>query len=486
MVRISRSFIKGSLIYTLIGSLPMASAILLIPFYMADLSMANFGALSIYMAFSLLIQLLVNYSFDASLYIHYHEYKSDPPKLASFISSAFVFMLLSGGILLISFELIGDWVFARFFSDKDLSFHPYGQLAVLGGICQAIFKVHSNLLQTREKPETFFWANLFVFSGIAIFTIAGLQYYPQTLMGPLGGRLLALALAAVWVLFRIFKAYKIQFNFRLLTASFSFNFYTFIYQLQQWLINYFDRVLMLYFIPLTSVGVYDFALKALIAIEFFMNGLHSSFFPKVVKEVMSQSLKTTTTNINRYYHGLIAAVMVVVSISVLIIPHLIEWLADHFHRPEYKLSISLVPYIAAWYLIKVVRNYFGFPYSVLKYTKPLPVIYTITTIIKLAGVVIVIRNFGLVGIILISMFGSAIEVLLLHYQIKKKFNFHFNKLKILIAPLLLVLIFIGGEFLLNSVDQNLRHAGYFISCLIILMGIYKNEFKYIKPFQILK
>lgn len=453
---------------------------------MADLSMANFGALSIYMAFSLLIQLLVNYSFDASLYIHYHEYKSEPEKLASFISSAFVFMLLSGVILLISFTLIGDWVFIKFLDGKELSFHPYGQLALLGGICQAIFKVHSNLLQTREKPETFFWANLFVFSGIAIFTIAGLHYYPQSLIGPLGGRLLALALAAVWVLFRIFKAYKIQFNFRLLTASFSFNFYTFIYQLQQWLINYFDRVLMLYFIPLTSVGVYDFALKALIAVEFFMNGLHSSFFPKVVKEVMSQSLKTTTTNINRYYHGLIAAVMVVVSISILVVPHLIEWLADHFDKPEYKLSIALVPFIAAWYLIKVVRNYFGFPYSVLKYTKPLPVIYTVTTIIKLAGIIIFIKDFELIGVLLISMFGSAIEVLLLHLQIKRKFNFHFNKFKMLLAPLMLVIILLLGEFLLAAVDQNLRHIGYFIACILILMLVYKNDFKYIKLFQILK
>ena len=96
-MRISKSFIKSSLIYTVAGMLPMASAIILLPFYIENLSTADYGALSIYLAFSLFIQILTTYSFDTSLYIHFHEFKHDPAKLSSFISSAFVLMLMIGG-----------------------------------------------------------------------------------------------------------------------------------------------------------------------------------------------------------------------------------------------------------------------------------------------------------------------------------------------------------------------------------------------------
>ena len=81
----------------------MASALILLPFYIQYLSTEVYGALQIYLAFSLLVQILVTFSFDTSVYIHYHEFKNDPKKLSVFISSAFVFMLLIGAVISVFF-----------------------------------------------------------------------------------------------------------------------------------------------------------------------------------------------------------------------------------------------------------------------------------------------------------------------------------------------------------------------------------------------
>src|SRR5690606_12013974 len=96
VLRIGKKFLKSSVIYTVAGSLPMASALILLPFYVEHLSTSDFGALSIYFAFSYFVQLLTTYSFDTSLYVHYHEFKKEPLRLASFTSSSFLFMLLIG------------------------------------------------------------------------------------------------------------------------------------------------------------------------------------------------------------------------------------------------------------------------------------------------------------------------------------------------------------------------------------------------------
>src|SRR5687768_16493468 len=109
----------------------MASALILLPFYVTYLSTSDFGALSIYLGFSYFIQLLATYSFDTSLYIHFHEYKHDERKLNAFVSSAFVFMLLIGSMVGLTFSLFGDLVFRNIFTEQSISFQPYGFMAAI-------------------------------------------------------------------------------------------------------------------------------------------------------------------------------------------------------------------------------------------------------------------------------------------------------------------------------------------------------------------
>lgn len=457
----------------------MVSGLLLVPFYMVNLTTDNFGALSIYLAFSLLVQLLVTYSFDASLYIHYHEFKDDKPKLSAFVSSAFVLMLLIGLAISLLVLPAGGFIVNAIFSKKDIAFFPNGWLALGGGIFQALFKVHSNFLQSREKPETFFWANLTLFSFIVIFTLAGLNLFPQTLIGPLGGRLLALSLASVWVLIRIFREFGFHFDLPLLGTSFSFNFYSFIYQLQQWVINYFDRMLMVLYLPLSDAGIYDFAIKALVGVELIMNGLHSAIIPKVIKLVNLKERKGTSIEINRYYHGFIAAVMIVVCGAIWLVPVAIEWLSTYLNRPAYLLSVTIVPYIAILYIARTVRLFFGLPYSILKYTKPLPVIYAVVSAVKIGGMILFVPGMGIQGVILSTAASIVMEILLLYFMSKNRFEFKFNASKILIAPISVIIVVFAGESFLRY-NPSFLHFVYCLACGLVLFMIYRAELKNLK------
>lgn len=482
MVRISTKFIKSSLLYTVAGSLPMASAMLLVPFYMTSLTTAQFGALSIYLVLSLLVQLLVTYSYDTSLYVHYHEYKHDHHKLSQFVSSAFILMLMIAGASLLLLSALGQLFSNFFFHKADNRFFPNGIWAIVGGALQAIFKVHSNLLQSREKQETYFWSNLFLFGGIVGFSIIGLKAFPHSLLGPLAGRAIALALAASWALIRIKNEFGIHFNIKALSESFAFNFYSFVYQIQQWVINYFDRVIMLLYIPLADVGIYDFSIKCLIGIELFMNGLHSSFLPKVARVLVPQEVKGTTPEVNRYYNGYIASMMVVVSLSIIALPILIDVVADYLQRPAYKQSVEWIPYLAVLYLVRSIRLFFGLPYSILKYTKPLPFIYLIVACCKIGGVFLLAHRWGLMGVVLSSYVSVFVEVILLYASSKDRFQFNFNSNKILIAPLSLFLIVVVLETVMST-RISLLHGGYFLVCVCALFFIYKRDLKSIKVFS---
>lgn len=481
MVRISKSFIKSSLIYTIAGAMPMASAIILLPFYLHFLSTETFGALSIYFVFSLLTQILVMYGFDSSVYIHFHEYKNDASKLSSFISSAFMFMLMlsigAGAIL-----FVGGSIFFKL-ADINISFYPYGVASIGSGIFQALLKVHSNLAQSRQMATLYFWSNVLCFALIVVFTIVGLELFPDTLLGPVVGRFLASFIVGSWVLVRIFREFGLYFNFQLLRSSFSFNNYLFIYQILQWIINYFDRVIMTLFLSLESVGIYDFTVKCLLIIEFFVGGVHNSILPRVIGIVAPMPVKRTTVEVNRYYHGLTALIILFVCLSILFFPIVI----DFFGEDEYQETVKYLPYAALIYLLRSLRFYFLFPYNVIKYSKPLPFIYFVVAIVKIALMMVLIPKLEIYGVIISSLVAGLMEVILIRVGIKGKFDYKINILKMIYVPaLLFFLIGLLEFFLQDIVNRDLLHIAYLLLGILVLWWAYRMEIKHLSLKQMFK
>lgn len=459
--------------------LPMASAVILFPLYIHNLTTEAYGALVIYMTFTLLVQILATFSFDTSVYIHYHELKGDKKKLSVFISSAFVFMIMSGVFITVLLSIAGNFLFSVALPDRNISFYPYGLASVGSAVLQAIFRVHGMLLQSREKPKVFFWSNVLSFSLLALCIIVGFEIYPNSLAGPILGRLAASVIPAVWALTRIFREFGFHWDFGWLKSSFSFNAYTFIYQLQQWVINQFDRVLMVFFLTLSDVGIYDFALKCLIPVELLMNSLHSSFYPKVVSAVTAQTKKESTPGVNRYYYGLTAVVMLLVSGSMLVLPWVIELFVV---KPEYHDAIRYIPYVGVVYFFKCARLFFVVPYGILKYSKPLPVIYLVVSLLKVLLTIALVGVMNIYGVILASAISGLVELFIVRRNLRNVFEFRFNSVKMIFVPLSLLLLIIVLEPTLGLLYPNVVHAFYLISCGGLLWWAYRNELELINPF----
>ncbi|MFM9075502.1 MAG: lipopolysaccharide biosynthesis protein [Bacteroidota bacterium] len=477
---ISKSFIKRGFIYTVAGALPLMSAVILLPFYLAWLPAEVYGGLSLYLAFSLFIQVLVSYSFDTSIYIHYHEFKSDPAKLGGFIVSVFLFILGAGLLCSLLFAILGNLIFGLGFTDSRMAFFPYGMMSVGTGIVQAIFKVYTYLLQSREKPDTFLWANLIYFGLIAGLTIGGLHFFPGTLDGPVGGRLIAGGVLSIWVLWRVRREFGFRPDFTLLRSTFGFNNYSFIYQLLQWVINYTDRFVLVLFLPLSAVGIYDLAVKCLLVIELLLNGAHSSFYPRVVSEVMQQENKTTSQVINRYYHGLTAMVMLLAATGILVLPFAASFLpADS----DYRTIIPWFPLVALVYLLKPMRTYFGMPYGILKLTRPLPIYYLVVSGVKLILMFMLIKPLGISGVVIAGIMAGVVEILLLKQGLQNRFTFRFNFFKIVLAPVLLLIMVTVMEPVLGGTQPILAHSLYLLFATGLLVFIYRNELRPLLPFN---
>lgn len=469
---ITKSFIKSSIIYTMAGALPMANAVLLLPFYLHYLPAQDFGALALYLSFSIVVQIIVTYSFDASLYLYFHDFKRDPQKLAVLVSSSFTFIVLLGIAVSVILWATGGVLFHYFFGGRGLDFYPYGVFSVVTAVFQSVFKVNNSLLQSREKPVLFLWSNLLSFLLVAGFTIAGLKVFPNTLMGPVGGRMLAFVISGLWVLARIYKEFGIHFNLSLLRTTFAYNSYQCIYQLQQWVINYFDRILIAAIISMTDLGVYDFTIKCLLVLDFVISGIFNSFFPKILSHSSDQALAGSSIEINRYYHGLTAAIMIMVSGTILVLPVLITVLVK---KPGYSESVDFVPYASLVFLLRGMKFFFGLPYNTMKHSKPLPVIFMIVAVGKVAVSYLLIKQFGIYGAIAATVMAAGGEVVLLWLWMRAKFAYFFNPLKLIIGPLLLMVTVLVSEPLLHFSFPWQAHLGYVLLTCLLLVWLYRKE-----------
>jgi O-antigen/teichoic acid export membrane protein len=455
----------------------MASQIILLPFYLNYLSPAMLGVFSIYTGFSLLVQIFATYSFDSSIYTFFHDYKNDPRKLNIFLSSSFNFILIVGLVISLILSFVGPWIFDQLFSNGRISFYPYGFVSVFSGIFQAPFKVNSSLLQTQEKSTEFLKSNVILFFLIALFTIVGLILFPNTMIGPVVGRLIAVAMSGFWVLRRIYNQFGFHFDFVLIRKTFGFNHPSLLYQIPQWFNNYYDRILMTRYLPMSQIGVYDLAVKCLNGLELILIGFNGSFYPKVLGIVVLQKEKQSTQEINRYYNGLSAVAIILVMFGILVLPWVIELLVFFMGKTDYLLVLPIIPLIAVTYLVRSFRLYSAMPYAALKHMKPLPVYYTIVIIVKLGLMALLLQRFGIIGAIYSTWIGYLFEILILYFGIQKKFVFNFNKVKLIIAPSIVGLVIIISELNIRNVNSNLLHAGYSVLAGLVLWWSYRNELK---------
>lgn len=472
---ISARFIKSSLIYTVAGALPMASAIILLPFYIKSLSVELYGVLSLYLALTLICQILITFTFDTSIYIKFQELRHDPVGLRKYLSSVYAWMLLAGVILVSVSAAIGPIIFSQWVKLEGTHFFPYGFLSVATAVFQSMFKVHTSLLQAKEEPTKFFWSNLLSFSLIAVLTVAGLSWAPNSLFGPIGGRFLAVALSGTWALSGIIKNYGWHVHWGSLRSTRSFNVSSLIYQVQQWVINYLDRPILFLLVSLQTLGIYDFAFKCLLLIDLIMVGLHNSFYPRVIQTVMAQESKHTSVEVNRYYHGLIAVTMLLVTGAILVFPILGY---TGIIRQGYEGAFAIIPYLAVTYLLKSVRYYFNFPYGALQYAQPLPGYYLFVTAVKFLLIFLLVPQWGIPGLVGAALTSSLLELLLLKHGLRSRFEFQFNAGKILIAPLFMAAVILANEVLFTQ--KWLAHLINMGVAISILLWLYRHEIRFLK------
>lgn len=463
---ISKSFLKSSIIYTIGGALPMASGLILLPFYTNLLSDLQFTQVAFYISVSLLMQILFSYSIESYFGIEYSKLVHQPTKQKEFIGTISILLLIIGIVLLCLSAITGNYFFGLVFNpDFQMDFWPYGFLSVLTAFFNSYFKASTNTLIYLKKSNLFFIVNLINFIATLFFSISGLYLFPDTIIGPIFGRLISGII--IFFLGQFIFVHNGCFVFRKEFMNDLKSFCTpyVIYVTLIWLLSYTDRYMLQEFIPNTDLNTYDLVLKCFFGIEFLQNSLTAIIFPKVYEIWSTQDNLHTTTETNRYFNVFTALNILLLILFCITIPFLYKILIQN---PKFYESEKYIGVLAAGYGLRSVLYFYLSTILFSKNISLLLKIFGITAVLQLILTFFCIRMYGFMGAIYTGLTVKVIQIILSYLMTNRIFNYNFNRIKIIGIPLLFLIINILFFYLSNEYSITL----YIIQFLLFLVLFY--------------
>jgi O-antigen/teichoic acid export membrane protein len=438
---ISKKFFAHSLIYTIVGALPLATPILLLPLYTAVLYEGQVGEIALYTAFGFVIQVIANFSLDGSVRTFYLDYQNHEKQLKEYISTVYLMLIGIGGISLIMFSVLGE---LSFMSILHLPFFPFGFLSLLSGILNSFFKTYTGLLITQQRAVRFFYINIGQFLLTILFIGGGLYLFPHTLWGPIAGRF-----GAVFILFLItltffIQEYGIRFRYIYLHKMWKFCINMTLYSISAWILLYLDRYILNHYLDTGKVGIYDFATKCVAPIELLVIGLCNAIMPKVYQAWKTQDITHTNTEINRYFNVMTFVTLFSIALAMVLLPILIPFVVK---KQVFYQSFEYIPYLATSYVFLPLLSIFYYTLLYLKRTDIMNYYFAFCAVLQIILNPVMISKYGVHGAIATVIIMKFLMMATFYWGSKKYFQFYFNWVKLFYLPLLfLFIVIIAGYF----------------------------------------
>ena len=472
---VSKSFIKSSVTYTVIGALPFASSILLLPFYGNKnlLSTDDFGLLAIFIILSELARILFSFSAESFLgntYIHYRNSKADEKK---FLGTSFLFLITYGSLLTILLGMSGNIMFGIFYPNKHFDFFPFGLISLITGFFNGIFKAYTSHLIFRENPSPYFWSNTLHFTIVVIVSIGGLYLFPQSLIGPIWGRFMGALATFVWATVFFLKHGSFKWDNNVFKHLIKYSAPIYFHNILYWVISNIDRYIILGLLNQSSVAVFDFAIKITLAIEFLQNGLSAAILPKIFK-VWKDNKNEPRGNIdvNKYFHVFTLINLCLMPLYLFLIPYLVPMVVNN---SELYQSFSLLPLLFAGMIVRIWYYILVAPVFYFEKTSILPKVFAITAIFQIAATYIMVKLNGVNGAALTNFLTKALQVSLMYIFVSRFYQLNANKIKLLFYPSALIFMLIISIFFTKTINEFLIYSLIFICSLVLARYIYRKE-----------
>ncbi len=469
-----KEFFKLSAIYTVVGAIPPILQVLVQPIIEGEnrLNTVDFSHLAIVESIASFAFVFTLFSMGNAISRFYYDFQEKSLGYKKLVSSIFLSILFRGIVLLIAALFLKNYI-GSFFNQEELkNFTSYGFAAIIIGINRSIIATAGALYRNERKVKLFVIINLlltFLRTGLQI---AGIFLYEMSFLGYVYGTVIGTSFTSITILIINFKRTGIKYDLKIMKEVNSFAFPLFQYNLIAWGILYIDR----YFLEgmPNELGIYNAAITFAIGIQIILQGLTSAVQPELFS-LMKEGIEKQKEEIKKLSNiFMLQAQGVTIFLMIPAIAFLLV-----FYETDLRLASSFIAIIFMRQILVSQYNILSTPVYFLKKTKVFFYINIFVLIINILLNYLLIPVLLIYGAIIASLVSCFLQVVLMFYMQKKLIDINFNKTKILLFPILILIFVIIMQVFQISFKLNPLLVAILINIFFVIgvYFLYKSEVK---------
>ena len=472
------------MLFTVSGAFPLLSGLIMLPFYIHYLSEKSLGVFSLYFAITLFFQGIIHFAVEQKSALDYVEHSNDPIKRRIVISTNIIFgirfSLIIGFLIAIVHWLFGDLINLVL----GLEMYPYIWMVYITAFANSIFKQYTYLLIYSSRPWVYFSANLFNLIVTILISIWGVKTFGDSVIGPMLGRFFSGLLILIPAFYYFSTHIGWKYESSEVTKIIRYLWPIMIVIIFTWIASYSDRFVILRFMSLDQVGVYDFIIKCTLGIEVVLGGLINVIYPRLfvfLNKTDSSDVKSIQEKSNQFFYALMGGGLFSIVFTLLSVPLLVNFFID---KQPFIDSLKFLPLLSAAFLFRVFyHQYHGF-LLFNKLTYLLPVNLIVSSIIQLICSLPLIHFWGIDGAVITFIIGKFISGLIFYLSVRKHVQIKLNLTKQIFFPTVVILV--AGVFYFAGFYGVYFNALFSVIIVMISILFYFNEVKNTKIVKLLK
>jgi O-antigen/teichoic acid export membrane protein len=256
------------------------SSFILLPIYIRNMTVEEYGILSLALVIPILFNVLMTLSLEGSVMRFYYEWQEKEVEKKS-IFTVWLFMVIWAALITIFLILIGDKIFSIILTS--IPFDPYIRLAILSSFVAVTFNIVGKILRIKEEATLYVIINYVATTLRFLLIIYFVVYLKMNAEGALYGILIANIIMLIPNIYILFKNCEFSIRIDAIIESLKLELPLIPGQILTNALSILDRILLEKFVSLSDVGIFMIARKIASLIMIIVNMFQLALAPHYIK-----------------------------------------------------------------------------------------------------------------------------------------------------------------------------------------------------------
>ncbi|NNL91094.1 MAG: hypothetical protein HKO66_02555 [Saprospiraceae bacterium] len=463
--------------YSVLGFLRPAIFIFLLPIYLSDLAVDEYGMYGLMMDFALLSTIFVSLKLNTSMLTNYYDFLGDKLKIKTFLSSTYTFSFLLGLSSIIILYIIGPWLFGNLYSSESLLFFPFGFIVVLFTAITEMNMTYIVYLKNRKDIIKYTVVLLTQVFSVVILQVIFIVFLERGLQGALEGILFGNILVTLVILLLEKGILNFNIDWKMIKSSLKFSVPLIPYLVIYWFLTRSGKTFLEHYASVETVSIFTLLITiaglVIFGVEAVVNAIRPFLFEQFAKgENRDNDQVSLLTRLIINGPLLIVPCIILVGTNIHLIP------GDPIYRivDQYISFATFVLFVFVWARLFYQQLVFA------KRSNWVTYMSFVVFIILILAFLYFIPRYQIWGVLFATVIANSIMAILFYIIAQKFLRVSYNWIDIIGIPALMFAILFSLEYLFKSNGWSLSVFG-FVQFGILIFLILALNWKNIKIYK---